>query len=360
MKPSYPNRLSQRRPDGDDQQPRPLILALMLTGVLVLQVYPTMWKTAIEKAEALLSTSVEVASSNNLQRQISSNLSPNSTCLPGKTCTTPKPSTPKILPTSLLNTQVQKPQLTPVSFNLKPIEANIVTQTTPQASESLPQSVAEAVRQDLAQQVGIKPDQLTITQATIQTWPDSCLGLAKSGEMCAQVLVEGWRVFLSNGQQVWVYRTDTQGKTLRLEPNSNLSQLPTSVANAVFQDAAERTGLPHSTLEILEVQPQMWPDGCLGLAKPGVFCTLALVPGWEVTVASGQQRWVYRSNESGSVIRLDDAASQFSTAPNLQLINLPNHQFLSPGTTNLLWQAIAYCSIPEITDETLWGKACNP
>ncbi len=373
MKLSYHYRLPKKMQDADEKQPRPLILALMLTGVLILQVYPTVWKTVIEKAEAFLSTSVEVASHSNLvqqkfsttaaefsHRQMLSNHSPNLGCQAGKTCTTSKPSTDKVLTTSLFKTQVQNPQLTLVSFNLKPIQPHVLAQTSPTPSDPLPQSVAEAVRQDLAQQVGITPEKLTITGSSLQTWPDSCLGLAQSGEICAQVLVEGWRVFLSDGQQVWVYRTDTQGKTLRLEPNPNLSQLPTSVANAVFQDAAERTKLPHSMLRILEVQPQTWPDGCLGLSEPGVFCTLALVPGWKVMVASGQQRWVYRSNQSGSVIRFDYAGSHLSKVTHLKLINWPDHQLLSRSPKSLLWQAITYCSIPDTTYKTLFGQTCNP
>ncbi|MEY2984983.1 MAG: hypothetical protein RLZZ568_1600, partial [Cyanobacteriota bacterium] len=48
-------------------------------------------------------------------------------------------------------------------------------------------------------------------------WTDSCLGLAKAGELCAQVITPGWRVEVSDGQTRWIYRTDQRGKIIRLE-----------------------------------------------------------------------------------------------------------------------------------------------
>jgi hypothetical protein len=31
------------------------------------------------------------------------------------------------------------------------------------------------------------------------------------------------------------------------------------------------------------------------------------VPGWQIAVVSGQQRWIYRTNASGSVMKLENA-----------------------------------------------------
>jgi heat shock protein HslJ len=76
--------------------------------------------------------------------------------------------------------------------------------------------------------------------------------------------------------------------------------LPEEVANAVLQAASERT------LEIIEVEEQIWPDGCLGLGGPNEICTQALVPGFRVTVkVAGVKLLIYRTDESGSQIRLE-------------------------------------------------------
>jgi hypothetical protein len=43
---------------------------------------------------------------------------------------------------------------------------------------------------------------------------------------------------------------------------------------------AAETGRPQSDFSLVRFEEVTWPDGCLGLAKPGTACTQALVPGW--------------------------------------------------------------------------------
>jgi hypothetical protein len=85
------------------------------------------------------------------------------------------------------------------------------------ASPQPPNSVIDATRQDLSQKTNIPINRLQVKSAKTQTWPDGCLGLAKSGELCTQALVEGWRIILTNNQKTWIYRTDRTGSNLRLE-----------------------------------------------------------------------------------------------------------------------------------------------
>ncbi len=91
--------------------------------------------------------------------------------------------------------------------------------------------------------------------------------------------------------------------------NQTVEALPL-VMKAVLQEASHRTGIPISDLSVAEVKQETWSDGCLGLTKPGIVCTEALVPGWQITVASGDNRWVYRTNQSGTIVKWDEAASK--------------------------------------------------
>lgn len=179
-------------------------------------------------------------------------------------------------------------------------------------SNRLPAQIATAVRQDLSRQTGIPLGKLKVTSATPEQWPNGCLGLAKPDELCAQLLVEGWRVVVSDGSQTWVYRTDGTGQTLRLENQKTSNNLPKPIADAVLQDASRRLGGTTSGLRITEAIRKSWPDGCLGLNEPGTFCTQALVEGWLVVVEGRQQRLVYRTGETGSNIQLDTTASKIS------------------------------------------------
>ncbi|HEY9650739.1 MAG TPA: hypothetical protein V6C95_08755, partial [Coleofasciculaceae cyanobacterium] len=77
------------------------------------------------------------------------------------------------------------------------------------------------------------------------------------------------------------------------------------VGDSVLNYAAQQSSLPTSALRIVHAQPQTWSDNCLGLDNSKVSCPQRAVLGWQVAVASGQQRWIYRTNVSGSVIKLE-------------------------------------------------------
>lgn len=106
-------------------------------------------------------------------------------------------------------------------------------------------------------------------------------------------------------------RHQTSGKSFAQVPN----QLPAPVAEAVLEDVVRRSGLAAIDLKIVEAKPQMWPNGCLGLAEPDALCTMAIVPGWQVTVAGGNKYWIYRTNQRGSVVKLDESASKLNVNP---------------------------------------------
>lgn len=90
----------------------------------------------------------------------------------------------------------------------------------------LTDSVAKAVITNLTQQTGIPPERLKITQYSRQTWSNGCLDLPKASEICTQALVEGWRVVVSGNGRTWVYRSDRNGRILRLEsPKKATKQL---------------------------------------------------------------------------------------------------------------------------------------
>lgn len=82
------------------------------------------------------------------------------------------------------------------------------------------------------------------------------------------------------------------------------NNLPNSVAKAVLQDASKRSRLPLKQLRIVESRQRNWADGCLEITQPGIICTQQVVPGWQVKVVGGRQSLIYRTNNSGSVVKL--------------------------------------------------------
>lgn len=86
---------------------------------------------------------------------------------------------------------------------------------------------------------------------------------------------------------------------------ADVNNLPGSVAKAVLQDASKRSNLPTEKLRIVDSVQRDWSDGCLGLAKPGTMCIQQVIYGWQVKVVSGQKTLIYRTNQSGSVVKLE-------------------------------------------------------
>lgn len=93
-------------------------------------------------------------------------------------------------------------------------------------------------------------------------------------------------------------------------------QLPQSVEQKVRQDLAQRLNVPLRDLRVANFTPQTWSDGCLGLGGPAESCLQAQVEGWRVEVTNGQQTWVYRTDKTATVLRLEPQ-SDTATLPSV-------------------------------------------
>lgn len=89
-------------------------------------------------------------------------------------------------------------------------------------------------------------------------------------------------------------------------PDASQTALSESVADAVVKDLSKRSGLPKSELKIVDAQQLMLSDRCLISKNSNLLCVESQIPGWQITVASGKKRWVYRTNKSGSMLKLDN------------------------------------------------------
>jgi hypothetical protein len=75
---------------------------------------------------------------------------------------------------------------------------------------------AQAVQVTLADQLGVAATDVAIVSVEPAEWPDTCLGAAAPDEMCAQVVVPGYKIILEAGGQTYVYHTDATGSQFRL------------------------------------------------------------------------------------------------------------------------------------------------
>ena len=87
----------------------------------------------------------------------------------------------------------------------------------PGTASDYPEAVVSALAV-LAHQLDRSVDSLTIETYEEVLWPDACLGLADKDEMCAQVIVNGWRIDVRADDGAWELHTDATGEQVRWRP----------------------------------------------------------------------------------------------------------------------------------------------
>ncbi|MGB3510183.1 MAG: hypothetical protein WBA93_13285 [Microcoleaceae cyanobacterium] len=215
---------SNTNKNNGNKSPNPFFLALLLTGILACEAYPNLTETAVAAVRVMKSPQLEANNKSNLKANKFASLLKsvqNTNKEFGQEI-----SQPYSLPDQTFN---QILTISQPGINEKPYEIKKLRKSTPNIKfekiaeniADLPNDIADAVRQNLAAQIGISPDKIEVSKASQETWPNTCLGLPKSDELCGQMLVEGWRIVLSNGSDTWIYRTDSKGQLLRIEPQDS-------------------------------------------------------------------------------------------------------------------------------------------
>lgn len=98
-----------------------------------------------------------------------------------------------------------------------------------------------------------------------------------------------------------------------VKPTRTPSPAPQTELTPAEQAAIARLSstldLPAGQISILSTEAVNWPDGCLGIQRPGMMCTEAIVPGYKIVLEAGGEQYEFRTNESGSQV------AQVSGAP---------------------------------------------
>lgn len=100
---------------------------------------------------------------------------------------------------------------------------------------------------------------------------------------------------------------------LPTEPDSVSEPLPSTSADeaqlaataAVRAQAAKDLGVAEGVIDIIRVTEAQWPDGCLGIGEADQMCIMMLTPGYEVTVTGNQETVVYRTDQAGTVVKME-------------------------------------------------------
>lgn len=82
-------------------------------------------------------------------------------------------------------------------------------------------------------------------------------------------------------------------------------ELPSGVETAVKEALSSQIDVPVEEIEVVEAEQREWSDACLGLGKADEACAQVITPGWEITVRAGGEEYVFRTDEEGDAIRME-------------------------------------------------------
>ena len=72
-----------------------------------------------------------------------------------------------------------------------PLESNLTNTKLLANQISAPPNLIKLVRKNLSQRTKIPLQEIAVKKSKPMTWPDGCLGLAKTDEFCTQMLIQG-------------------------------------------------------------------------------------------------------------------------------------------------------------------------
>ena len=173
-------------------------------------------------------------------------------------------------------------------------------------AESQYPAAVDAARQQLASDLGVEADAITVASFDAREWPNACLGLAQEGQMCAEVITPGYLVILNAEGQTYRARSNQDGSVVAFEDAAGeQSGLPEAVV-AARQALAEKLSVSPDEIEVISYEQREWTDSCLGLGGAAESCLQVITPGWLVTLGAEGQVYEFRTDQSGNAVRAAD------------------------------------------------------
>lgn len=97
-----------------------------------------------------------------------------------------------------------------------PVSPGYPPSSSPGGSPNQPQPLPNVIGY-LSRLIGISIGDIKVVSVEAVQWPDSCLGLAQSSEMCAEMIVPGYKIILQVGNNTYEIHTDQTGENIRLK-----------------------------------------------------------------------------------------------------------------------------------------------
>jgi hypothetical protein len=76
----------------------------------------------------------------------------------------------------------------------------------------------------------------------------------------------------------------------------------TPAQQAAIANLAKGLGVPAQQISVVSTEAVTWPNGCIGVQRLGVMCTLNQVPGYRIILSANGTHYEVHTNQDGSVV----------------------------------------------------------
>ena len=188
------------------------------------------------------------------------------------------------------------------------------TQTTPTADVTSAQIISLA-KESLAVEKGISLDEIVFEKIEKVDFTDSCLDVVMDEVDCDTITTPGYKIEFSLDGKQYIYHSNMEGTMILLanfEDNggdSGSPEIPLAI-NAAKEYLSNELSVKPTSIKLVSYEYRKWPDGCLGIVEEGKMCIQVITPGYSITFESEGQTFRLRTDQSGSLIKIDTTKPQ--------------------------------------------------
>lgn len=134
--------------------------------------------------------------------------------------------------------------------------------------------------------------------------------------------------------------TPTNLPVLGTPPQTLPLIVPAATMQAAIANLAKGLGIAEQQISFVSVMPVTWPNGCMGIQRPGVMCTINPVPGFRILLSAKGTTYEVHTNQDGSVVAPEEPVQAPDAARHAAIHQLAKNLGISDGDVKVVSSAI--------------------
>jgi hypothetical protein len=126
-------------------------------------------------------------------------------------------------------------------------------------------------------------------------------------------------------------------------PTSVPTHIPvdqTPAQRAAIAQLAKGLGIPESQISVVSSEAVVWPNGCMGVQRLGVMCTMNQVPGFRITLEANHVAYEVHTNRDGSIVAPEQPAPAPTAAEKVAVHQLASNLGIADSAVKVVSTAM--------------------